>query len=65
MYELNVEFIPKRGRTDMRANLGDGCDFIAADLFYAKKRLFFKTGMVVKENNLFLVGGYKGMIYSL
>ncbi len=49
----------------MRANLGDGCDFIAADLFYAKKRLFFKTGMVVKENNLFLVGGYKGMIYSL
>ncbi|MDN8591483.1 hypothetical protein Q0V21_22225 [Paenibacillus sp. 11B] len=37
MYELNEEFIPKRGRMDIRANIEDGGDSIAADWFMPKR----------------------------
>ncbi|MGP3782664.1 hypothetical protein [Paenibacillus sp. 1A_MP2] len=37
MYELNEEFIPKRGRMDIRANIEDGGDSIAADWFMPKE----------------------------
>ncbi|WP_111620211.1 hypothetical protein [Paenibacillus pabuli] len=37
LYELNVAFIPKRGRMDKRANLGDGCVPIAAVLSMPKR----------------------------
>ncbi|HBU83575.1 MAG TPA: hypothetical protein DEF35_18330 [Paenibacillus sp.] len=64
MYDLNEEFIPKRGRIlDIRANIEDGCDSIAADWFMPKRGCSLRPNGGQREQPLF--GGYKRRIYSI
>jgi len=45
----------ERGRLAWAQKLGMEVSLLRSSFEYAKKRLILNTGMVIKENNLFLV----------